>query len=207
MRACAWLLLTALAISASCGPAVQVTEREVDVEGEGLGQSSELSVSLRLFVITDQGERAVADGERLRSGDRIFALVRSNQPAYLHAVMFAPDGSTSVLYPEGDKNGVRPDCRLRIPQLGSLYLQDPTGVENLHIAASLRPLSQADRRLCEQLHLPCAELAAKPLHPGDCMDARQPKGQKQRAVLERFKLGKAAGNGVVTLRLPFQHDP
>lgn len=203
------MLFTGLLLAAllcGCGPSPQLTYRDSELAESDPAAGSELQVSLRLFASTDRGEHVVGEGETLHSGDRIFALVRASQQAYLYVVLFSADGAASVLFPEGEVRLAPAGCTLRLPQSGTLYLQDPTGVENLHVVASSRPLQQADRRLCEQLRLPCAEppfeAAAR---PGACVASG--KGQKTKGVISAYKLAKASANGVASLRLPIQHAP
>ena len=188
-----------------CAAGNQITERPQEFGDEDEVQGSEFAAGLRLFVVTERGERAVAEGETLHSGDRIFLNVTANQQAYVYAVLFAPDSSTSVLFPQDGRQLASARCPLRIPQTGTLYLQDPPGLENLRVAVSLRPLPQSDRRLCEMMRLPCTQLASQaPEQPPACEQASKPI-ERTRGMLSSIKIGKDAGNGVVALKLPFNH--
>jgi hypothetical protein len=162
-----------------------------------------LTVSLRTMVTSQNGdERPVVEGETLHSGDRVFFMVRVSQPAYLYLVLFGPDGSANVLFPKDatKEESVPARCPLRIPQAGLLYLQQPTGAEDVRVVASAEPLAKLDRRLCEQLRLPCQKTDAGPARPLPCPT------EGTRSIFSSVKLATAGERGVASLRMGFKHD-
>lgn len=168
-----------------------------------------LSVSLRTMLVTPSGDRAVEESETLHSGDRVYFVIRTSQPAYLYVILFGPDGSTSVLYPpSGGAAAASPDqaiaarCPLRLPAQGSFFLKSPAGPEDVRVVASQKPLAIVDRRLCEQLRLPCQPVAiASPLAPAPCPP------EDSRAIFSSVRVATASPSGVASLRLTLKHDP
>lgn len=171
--------------------------------GEGAAKEGALSVSLRTMLLTDAGERSVAEGEILHTGDRVSFFVRTNQPAYVYLVLFGADGVPSTLWPSGPavEQRVAANCPLRIPAQGSFYLQSPAGVEDLRLAASTVTLFEADRRLCQELGLRCAGPPASPAAPPPCPSA------SGRALFSAVKVATATARGVASLRVALRHDP
>src|SRR5439155_26659513 len=184
-----WLVIVVLA--AACRTTHPVDERDPYHRAAAVEQPEDGGLSVSLRVLTRKGavERAIADGEVLHSGDRIALSIRTSQQAYVYAVLFGPDGSANVLFPDGEYALASPRCQLRIPRGGTLYLQSPAGMENLHVIASPRPPGEVDRRLCDELHLPCNGAAGK-VAPCD-----PPATEEQRGIIPAVKIGKAPPGG------------
>ncbi len=199
MRNLPLVLLFPWLLAACARPVVTQTRGDV---GSGLTHDGGLSVSLRTLLITDTGERSIAESEALHTGDHVYFLVRTSQPAYLYAVLFGVDGSSTTLWPQepGSEQKIAANCALRIPAQGSFYLQTPAGVEDLRVVAAPVPLAQADRRLCEELRLPCQKTAADPTAAPECPQAA-------RAVFSAVKVATATARGVAALRMTLRHEP
>lgn len=167
-------------------------------------QEGKLSVSLRTMLVTPTGERAVEESETLHSGDRVYFLLRASQSAYLYVVLFGPDGSATTLYPSADGGGadaaIAARCPVRLPQKGTFYLKSPAGPEDIRVVAATRPLAMVDRRLCEQLRLPCQPSTLGPPQPPPCQE-------EERAIFSSLRVATASASGVATLRVTLQHDP
>lgn len=171
------------------------------------GAPDKLKVSLRVFRAAASGEtsdRPVVEGEPLHNGDRVYVLVRANQPAYLYLVLFATDGSTNTLFPNARYQKIPALCPLRIPGDIEFYLSEPSGIEDLRIVASLKPLSEVDPRMCQELRLKCAP-AEQPVKPSvaPCYDASK---QLARGIVRSVKTISADGNGLVFTNFPLRHD-
>lgn len=173
---------------------------------EEMPQDDTLSVSLRAVLVQGKSERPLAENETLHSGDHLYFLLRTSQPAYLYAVLFDPAGSASLLFPRAAKTGsasaprrVAARCPVRIPAEGTFYLQDPAGLQDLRVVASREPLARADRRMCELLQLPCQDVA----------ETEVPicKGDVTRALFSSVKVATASPQGVASLRLLLRQDP
>ncbi len=172
---------------------------------DDLPADGNLSVSLRAVLVSGSSERPVAENETLHSGDHLYFQLRTSQPAYLYVVLFDPGGAASVLFPtaaqtsKGRGPRVAARCPIRIPAEGTFYLQEPAGLQDLRVIASSEPLSRADRRLCEQLQLPCQDEREQPL-PTCAADAT-------RALFSSVKVASASPQGVASLRLLLKQDP
>lgn len=196
------LLLSLLLPSCVRPQTVETRDHEAD--------DGALSLSLRALVVGQNGdERPVVEGETLHSGDRVFFLVRISQPAYLYMVLFGPDGSANVLFPppDGADEAVAARCPLRVPAQGTLYLQMPAGLEDVRVVASSEPLSRLDRRLCEELRLPCRKSDAGPALTRPCANAGENKSERTRSIFSSVKVATASERGVASLRMSFKHDP
>lgn len=193
--------LLASLFAASCAQKVVTQARSF--AGETLPKDSGLSVSLRTLLVTGAGERSVAESETLHTGDRVYFLLRTSQPAYLYVVLYGADGAPTTLWPDAaaGEQRIAADCPLRVPAAGSFYLQAPAGVEDLRAVASAAPLVEADRRLCQQLGLPCKTPQAAPAAPPSC------EAMGTRAVYSAVKVATASARGVASLRVTLRHDP
>jgi hypothetical protein len=166
-------------------------------------QEGKLSVSLRTMLVTPTGERAVEESETLHSGDRVYFLLRASQAAYLYVVLFGPDGSATTLYPTeggGADAAIAARCPVRLPAKGTFNLKSPAGPEDIRVVAATRPLAVVDRRLCEQLRLPCQPSTLGPPQPPPCQE-------EERAIFSSLRVATASASGVATLRVTLQHDP
>lgn len=180
--------------------ATMTDELPADKEGS-------LTVSLRALLVTGKTDRPLLENETLHAGDHLYFLLRTSQPAYLYVVLFGPDGKSSVLFPRGTEGKARvaARCPVRIPAQGSFYLQSPSGLQDLRVVASAEPLPLADRRLCEQLQLPCQSTVAEP--PPVCPP------EQQRALFSAVKVATAASKGeggapaVASLRMQLRQEP
>ena len=174
---------------------------------DDLPPDDSLSVSLRAVLVHGKSERPLAENETLHSGDHLYFLLRTSQPAYLYVVLFDPGGSASVLFPGKAQGGlasavnprVAARCPVRIPAHGTFYLQDPAGLQDLRVVASRDPLARADRRLCELLQLTCQDVAET--------DAPICKGDAARALFSSVKVATASPQGVASLRLMLHQEP
>lgn len=169
--------------------------------------SSSLTVSLRALLVTAKSERPLLEQETLHAGDHLYFLLRVSQPAYLYVVLFGPEGDAQVLFPRATepKARVAPRCPVRIPDQGSFYLQNPAGLQDLRVVASAEPLGVSDRRLCEQLRLPCQTMPKEPLPV--CPPERT------RALFSALKVatatatGSGGGGAVASLRMQLYQEP
>ncbi len=175
---------------------------------DDLPHDGNLSVSLRAVLVNGTNERPLSENETLHSGDHLYFLLRTSQPAYLYVVLFDPMGHGSTLFPVRAKKDralfqrgprVAARCPLRIPAEGTFYLQDPAGLQDLRVIASSEPLSRADRRLCEQLKLPCEDVQEQPIP--SCS------GDAARAIFPSVKVATASPQGVASLRLLLTQEP
>lgn len=204
-RALPWIGAVSLGVATlatGCRHGHDVQNR--DVRGDELAASGgTLSVSLRVQMTADGNkDRAVSEGETLRTNDALSLIVRVSQPAYLYVVHFAPDGSSNVLFPTNQHDMAPASCPLRLPARGRLLLLDPAGNEDIRVVASVKPLAVADRKLCESMRLPCpTDAAATPPRVAPCSD------MQQRFVLRDVKVARDAGQGVASLRFPLRHTP
>ena len=190
-------MLAALLLLSCKHPSIVVDPRPANIE------DPVLSVSLRTLVVSGNGdERPVLEGETLHSGDRIYFMVRSSQTAYLYVVLFGPDDSANMLFPKAGTQDERVParCAVRIPASGSLYLQLPTGAEDVRVVASAEPLAKADRRLCEALRMSCQVPEVEPAKPPPCP------ADGTRSIFSSVKLATASERGVASLRMSFKHD-
>jgi len=166
-----------------------------------------LTVSLRSMVLRqNEEERPMVEGETLHVGDRVFFVVRANQPVYLYVVLFGPDGKATVMFPPDSVSDgtVAARCPTRIPEKGAYFLQQPAGPEDVRVIASLEPLGKVDRRLCEQLQLPCQTTASGPAPPRQCPVKEV--AQDARSIFSSVKMATAGERGVVSVRMGFIYD-
>jgi hypothetical protein len=198
--------LVALLVSqGSCKHAPGVSEEQSrsanSVAVDDLAQAGTLTVSLRALLISEKSERPVLENEVLHAGDHLYFVLRTSQPAYLYVVLFGPDGVASVLFPGSDQPSARvaAQCPIRLPAQGSFYLQSPSGLQDLRVVASAEPLAVADRRLCEQLRLPCESVQAEPIP--SC------KAERSRALFSAVKVAAANTQGVAALRMQLKQEP
>lgn len=206
-----FLVLIPLFALSSCTRGAKTRTIEMDPRDKML-DDSKLSVSLRTVLVGPNGERPVEENETLHSGDRVYFLVRTSQAAYVYVILFGPDGSASVLFPQKEPakpgapsalvdQAIPARCPLRLPADGMFYLQSPAGPEDVRVVASLQPLALADRRLCEQLRLSCQPGPERPPQPAPCPT------EGTRAIFSSVRVATASKNGVAALRLTLRHDP
>lgn len=205
------LLLIPLFVLGGCIHAAKNGTPQMQARDKLLDESK-LSVSLRTMLVGPNGERPVEENETLHSGDRVYFLVRTSQAAYVYVILFGPDGNATVLFPQAEpaKSGaaaplldqaIAARCPLRLPAQGTFYLQSPAGPEDVRVVASLQPLAVADRRLCEQLRLPCQPGPERPPAPAPCPS------EGTRAIFSSVRVATASKSGVAALRLTLRHDP
>lgn len=184
----------------TAGADMDARKAPVAAGSDELPQDGALNVSLRALLKNGKSERPILENEILHSGDHIYFILRTSQAAYLYVVLFAPDGSASVLFPQGDEKMARvpPRCPIRIPAADTFYLQSPAGLQDLRIIASAEPLARADRKLCDQLRLPCQ--LTEPVPVGPC------KEEGLRALLPSVKVAAASARGVASIRMTIRHE-
>lgn len=198
--------LVALLVSqGSCKHAPIVSEEQSrsasGVAADDLAQAGTLTVSLRALLVSEKSERPVLENEALHAGDHLYFVLRTSQPAYLYVVLFGPDGVANVLFPGRDQPSARiaAHCPIRLPAQGSFYLQSPSGLQDLRVVASAEPLGVADRRLCEQLRLPCESVQADSIP--SCP------AERSRALFSAVKVAAANTQGVAALRMQLKQEP
>lgn len=197
----------AMSVGGCAGKAQVLTRDAFDSDFPGGAAKDKLKVSVRVFRAAAPGEgsdKPVVEGEALHNGDRVYVLVRANQPAYLYMILFATDGSTATLFPNAQHQMVPALCPLRIPGTSEFYLSEPSGIEDLRIVASLKPLAEVDHRMCEELRLKCGP-ADQPARPvvAPCYDASK---QLSRGIVRSVKTATADSNDIVLTRFPLRHD-
>jgi hypothetical protein len=103
------------------------------------------------FSVRVEAERSglkfgLSPGGRLRSGDRLQAIVSADRDVFVNVVQYFADGSATVLYPVDESGFLRGGATLRIPREGFwLQLDDAVGEEHLYFVVSSRPLGDVDR--------------------------------------------------------------
>jgi hypothetical protein len=194
-------------LGAGCHGRAQITTRDVNDSLEQAavsGSKDQLSVSLRVMRVLKPDDRPVVEGEVLHHGDEVYLLVRTNQQAFLNIVLFSPDGTTSTLFPTEKYQLVPGNCAVRIPTTRTLNVTDPPGIEDLRVLASLRPLAEVDRRLCEELRLNCtAEAQTKKPEVAPCDTGKY----TFRGLVRSVKTARADTGGVALTRFPLRHEP
>lgn len=198
---CPWL-----ALWAGCSSTVLVSERDPFADEDKGSASGLLSVSLRVLVPGEQGERLLIGDEPLHSGDRLAFVVRTNQDAYVHAVLRSSSGKSDVLFPDEKFNQISGRCAVRIPSRGWLRMSRQVGLENVRVVASATPLTQADPRLCQTLQLSC-EANAPPAQPSPCSPQSALSQSGRRTVNPLVKRGLDDGSGVASVSVALQHLP
>lgn len=167
---------------------------------DDLPASGPLTVSLTAMLSEGSTERPLSASESLHAGDHLYFLVRASQPAYLYVVLYGPSGTPSILFPrKGEPARIAARCPVSIPAQGSFYLRNPAGNHDLRVIASTEPLEQADRKLCDQLQLPCE--TPIPDAVKTC-----PK-ERARALFPSMQVATATPLGVASLRLVLRQDP
>lgn len=174
--------------------------RAIPTVADDLPTGGPLTVSLTAMLTEGKSERPLLAAESLHAGDHLYFLLRASQPAYLYAVLYGPSGTPSILFPrKGESARVAARCPVTIPAQGSFYLRNPPGNHDLRVIASSEPLEKSDRKLCEQLQLPCEteSPAAAPTCPKE----------RVRALFPSMQVATATAQGVASLRLVLRQDP
>ncbi|KAB2965760.1 MAG: DUF4384 domain-containing protein [Thermoanaerobaculia bacterium] len=111
-----------------------------------------IRLTLRVEVERNGKLEGVAEGDQLRSGERLQVQVSADRDLYLYLVQFFADGSTAVLHPEERDHLLPGGYTLRLPAAGSWFqLDDATGSENLYFVASERPIDEVDSVVATRL--------------------------------------------------------
>lgn len=183
-----------------------VQERDPFAEDDAGQKGDLLSVSLRVLVPDEHGERLLLGEEELHNGDGIAFVVRTSETAFLNVVMMSPKGTPTIHFPDEGFTQVPKDCSLRIPSRGFIYLQEPAGPENLRVVASREPLSQADSRLCQALQLPCTTPAV-PARLAPCTLTSAAPQKHRRGLTPLVKRAQDDGAGVASVATMLKHVP
>jgi len=102
-----------------------------------------LELTFQTFAQADSGQRPVAMGSTLKTGDRIALSVSVTSPAYIYVLQFFPDGKAGILFPGPGEERAMSGTQ-RIPGTGWFELDEVVGTENVYVIASKEPLAQAD---------------------------------------------------------------
>jgi hypothetical protein len=109
-------------------------------------------LSLRVEVERQGRLEVVAEGDRLRSGERLQVQATADRDLYLYLVQFFADGSSAVLHPEQGDRLLPAGYALRLPAAGSWFqLDDALGEENLYFVACERPIAEVDALVASRL--------------------------------------------------------
>ncbi len=110
------------------------------------------SVTLSVHVQARSGTvtRTLRNGDSLKTGDLIEFAVAVDNPAFVYAIQYFPDGSAQVLHPEVGEVRLAAGQEVRIPDPGSWFqLVGTPGEERIYFVASTRPLHDVDERVAE----------------------------------------------------------
>lgn len=203
-----WFALLGMSLWLDCHNPLIIAERSALPADEVVATKDTLTVSLRIVAPTDFGERLLIDGELLHNGDQLALLVWTSQSAYLNVVKLSIDGRANALFPVDKFQRTPGHCAVRIPSRGWLYLRAPAGPENLRVVASLRPLAEADFRMCQALQLHCA-VGTEPAKTLLCAEplTQNATSHGKRAVNPLIKYAVDEGNGVASIAVILQHVP
>ena len=140
-----WRAITAglLAGAASCGGTTKRTTLDAHDPRRG---------ELVLETVAETREGAalkVAEGDTLRTGDKLWFRIRTEGPVYVYVIQIFPDGSADLLYPEqgavllsaGEEQRVPSDPRQHF------VLDETPGLEHVLLIASRERLGEADALL------------------------------------------------------------
>jgi len=102
-----------------------------------------LGLSLRVQAKVGEATHPLAPGDTLHSGDRVELFLDVDAPAWVYVMQAFPDGSSAVLFPPAGELQLQPGASTRIPPVGQWFqLDEVTGVENIVVVASRRPLAE-----------------------------------------------------------------
>ncbi len=190
-----------------CAPKADISERD-PLSGSNPGsESGPLALSVKLLVPGDDGDTPVVGDEPFHSGAQFALEVSANQAAYLNARLLSPSGKPEVLFPEAGFNRIPSRCPIRIPSRGWLYMQGPTGPENLRIVASTKPLQQVDPILCQQVLQTGCEAQAVPAHQMQCSGPAGPAQSTRGGLNPLVKHSESTSSGVASVSVTLQHVP
>jgi hypothetical protein len=130
----------ALALLVGCGGGGTAKPNEPTQGGLGTAPAGALELSFQALA---DGQKPVAMGSTLQSGDRIALSMTVTRPAHIYVIQFFPDGTADVLFPRpGEEKPI--SGTQRIPATGWFELDKVVGEENVYVVASVEPLAQAD---------------------------------------------------------------
>ena len=174
--------------------------------------SGAVQVSMHVEALSQRERRQyiMRTADTLHSGDGVALYFKVDRPAYAYVAMIPPNGTPTVLYPQGSEQLIEPGVELRIPKAGDwLFLDEKGGQENLFLVTSKRPLSESDQDLCRALALPCVITVSDkppppppPPPPGNLDIKTRGRKHKQGAILQ----AETDDGGVAVLRFSFQHE-
>jgi hypothetical protein len=103
-------------------------------------------------------ERAIREGDTLRSGEGVKILFETNRPAHVYVVLVDSGGKANQLFPpEGQPARVSGREAVELPPGdGWLFLDDRTGRETIYVIARLEPLGDL-RPLLDRLEAQTAD--------------------------------------------------
>jgi len=133
------MLASAHLICACGSPPVPETKTAVATNAT----EAPVSLTFKMFAVEGTGQRVVASGETLRSGDRLTMEITVDRPAFGYVLQFFPDGSAAVLFPQGNEDN-RLTSTARLPRTGWFELDEVIGTETVYVVASTRPLAEVD---------------------------------------------------------------
>jgi hypothetical protein len=201
----AHLFLTCLLLG--CVPKADIKERD-PLSGNNSGSASgPLALSVKLLVPGDDGDTPIVGDDPFHSGAQFAIEVSASQAAYLNARLLSPSGKPEVLFPDAGFNRIPSHCPIRIPSRGWLYMQGPTGPENLRIVASTTPLEQADPILCQQVLQAGCGVKAMPARQVQCGGPAGPVQATRGGLNPLVKHSESTSSGVASVSVTLQHVP
>lgn len=109
-----------------------------------------LELTFQTFAEAEGGQRPVASGDTLHTGDRIALSVTVTRPAFIYVVQRFPDGKAGVLFPRPSEDRAISGTQ-RIPGTGWFELDQVVGEEHVFVIASTGPLAQADAAVMQTI--------------------------------------------------------
>lgn len=129
----------------SCGspimpqPANPTTEPAKTAEPAPPVHEGPVQVNMRVIAMTasEPDPHEIANGQSLKSGDKVALKVNVDQPAYVYIAQTSSDGSAARIYPESGDVEVFPDSPIYVPQEGQWFkLDQNAGQENFFVYAA-----------------------------------------------------------------------
>ena len=117
------------------------------------GELPPLAIRYELISPGAAGERRLADGATVRSGQKFKIRVQPNSDCHLYVLLYDSQGQAGVLFPHrkiGLSNAVRGGVSYEIPEAAKWYWFDKRpGVETFYLVAGYTPLTNLDSLLAK----------------------------------------------------------